>query len=276
LERVVWASNFSSDDSQYLTVYRTIASCKMIIPFCFVVFIIYHFPIVLCYQQVSGSNCVQRFRTWRPCSSMDGIFFNGGLTPIANNLLIKLTITKSTTPSGLYVPDSAKKLPTQGTVVAAGTGRVHPDTGVHISNKIKVGQNVFYRSLDGVELKYNNENHQLIKEDDVLLTYQGEGNTVDDVECAADQVLVKLMGNAEQTATGIVVETSQTKKGVPPVCGQVVKVGPGRSTTNGEQVVPVPVVPGEHIRFREFSGDLLQLNNEEYAVVKSNDILAKW
>ena len=75
-----------------------------------------------------------------------------------------------------------------GEVIAAGPGRVHPETAILIETAVSIGDKVLYGKYDGTELKYDNEAHQLIKDDDVLLTYHGEEATIDNVECVKDQV----------------------------------------------------------------------------------------
>ena len=56
-----------------------------------------------------------------------------------------------------------------GLVIAAGPGRVHPETALLIETAVSVGDKVIYGKYDGSEIKYNGDNHQLIKDDDILL-----------------------------------------------------------------------------------------------------------
>jgi co-chaperonin GroES (HSP10) len=66
---------------------------------------------------------------------------------------------------------------------------------------------------DGAELRYNDENHQLIKDDDVLLKYTGDEPTVDNVECIKDQILVELPPKEDSTVDGLIISTaSNTEK----------------------------------------------------------------
>jgi len=89
-----------------------------------------------------------------------------------------------------------------GTVVAAGPGRVHPETGLLITIAVQPAENVIYGKYDGTELKYNDVNHQMIKDDDILLKYTGKEPTLENVECIRDQVLVKLPPKEESNAAG--------------------------------------------------------------------------
>ena len=54
----------------------------------------------------------------------------------------------------------------------------------------------------GTELKYNEVNHQMIKDDDILLKYSGKEPTVENVHCIRDQVLVKLPPKEESNSAG--------------------------------------------------------------------------
>jgi chaperonin GroES len=77
-------------------------------------------------------------------NKLDGININGDLTPISNNLLIQVKVAADSTKGGLFIPDNAKERPTEGTVVAAGPGRVHPESGIHMPIAVKAGQSVIY------------------------------------------------------------------------------------------------------------------------------------
>jgi chaperonin GroES len=77
-------------------------------------------------------------------NKIDGIPISGDLAPWSNNLLIKVKEVASATSGGLYIPDNAKERPTEGLVIAAGPGRVHPDTGILIGIAVTVGENVIY------------------------------------------------------------------------------------------------------------------------------------
>lgn len=206
-------------------------------------------------------------------NSVDGTEIKGSLTPVSNNILVKIREVESSTASGIYIPDSAKERPTEGVVVAAGPGKTHPDTTVFLETVVSEGDNVIYGKYDGVELKYNNANHQLIKDDDVLVKYRGASPSLNNIECVKDKVLVKMTNKEEKTASGILLSvSSKDKKGE---MGVVVKVGPGRKAANGS-IIPIPVAPGDGVRFRSYAGTNLKIDGEEYIVVPSADILAKW
>eukprot|EP01031_Cornospumella_fuschlensis_P040735 gene40735-49680_t len=206
-------------------------------------------------------------------NKVDGVTIEGDLTPLHNNLLIKVKEVAKSTPGGLVLPDNAKERPTEGTVVAAGPGKVHPETAILLEMSVRVGDSVLYGKYDGTELKYNDANHQLIKDDDVLLIYK-EPLTLETVQCAKDNVLVRLPPKEEKTATGIFVAAADSgaKRGD---WGHVVCVGPGKQAAGGQRL-PVPLKPGDGVRFRDYAGNQVKIEGKDYVVVKAVDILAKW
>jgi chaperonin GroES len=207
-------------------------------------------------------------------NKLDNIEIAGDLQPLSNNLLIKVKEIASSTTGGLFIPDNAKERPTEGTCVAAGPGRIHPETGVQLNIAVKVGQNVIYGKYDGTELKYNDVNHQMIKDDDVLLVYSGKEPKLETIECVKDQVLIQLPPKEESNASGIIVNTPGTKEKRADT-GVVVKVGPGRQAGNGVHM-PIQVKAGDGVKFREFAGNNVKIEGKEYIVVRAYDILAKW
>ena len=70
---------------------------------------------------------------------------------------------------GIYIPDTAKEKPQQGTVVAAGPGRV-TDEGKTIALSVKVGDNVLYSKYAGTEYTEDSTEYLVVRESDILAT----------------------------------------------------------------------------------------------------------
>jgi chaperonin GroES len=224
----------------------------------------------------AGARKGLRFATLK-ANKLDGITIEGNLQPVSNNLLIKVKEALSETKGGLFIPDNAKERPTEGEVIAHGPGRVHPETAVQLDIAVKSGVNVMYGKYDGSELKYNGFEHQLIKDDDVLLTYpKGQEATVANVTPVKDQVLIKLPPKIEANQSGIIIATpteGEQKKRAD--YGTVVKTGPGRQAGNGKYMEP-QVKSGDNVRFRDFAGNEIKLDGGDYLVIRAYDVLAKW
>ena len=137
-----------------------------------------------------------------------------------------------------------------------------------------VGDSVVYGKYDGSELKYNDINHQMIKDDDVLFKYSGTEMKLDLIQCVKDQVLIRLPPKEEAASSGIILSTPGDKEKKPDH-GTVVKIGPGRQAGNGKHM-PIQVEANDKVRFRSFAGNEIKIQGLDYIVVRAYDILAKW
>lgn len=89
------------------------------------------------------------------------------LKPLADRVVIKPKPREETTKTGIVLPDTAKEKPQEGTVVAAGPGRVLED-GSRAPLDLKVGDTVLYAKYAGTEYRVDNEEVLILKESDVL------------------------------------------------------------------------------------------------------------
>jgi chaperonin GroES len=89
------------------------------------------------------------------------------LKPLADRVVIKPKPREETTRTGIVLPDTAKEKPQEGTVVAAGPGRIAED-GNRVPLDIKVGDTVLYAKYAGTEYKLDSEELLILRESDVL------------------------------------------------------------------------------------------------------------
>ena len=87
--------------------------------------------------------------------------------PLADRLVIKANEREEMTLSGIVLPDTAKEKPQEGTVVAAGPGRLS-EKGERVPLEVKVGDSVLYAKYAGTEVKIDGEELLILKESDVL------------------------------------------------------------------------------------------------------------
>jgi len=165
----------------------------------------------------------------------------------------------------------AKERPSEGEVIAAGPGKLHPYTAVRIHNPVSPGVNVLYGKFDGTSLNYNDETMQMIRDDDIMLYYKGVRMTKDNVTPCRDYVLVQLEEENLKTDSGIVVSKTVTKENIPCV-GIVLKVGEGRMCSTGE-FTPSPVNIGDRVKFKDYAGNEVKIENTDCALVRMVDIL---
>jgi chaperonin GroES len=207
--------------------------------------------------------------------TLDGQDIRGEITPLGNIVLVKVKETLTATTGGILLPDQAKERPTEGVVVCAGPGKIHPFTAVRIHNPIKEGMSVLYGKFDGRPVTYNGEECQVIRDDDVLLMYQGLTMKLDNVAPVRDYVLIEVEKPSSddlQTTSGVVVAAQVLKDKA--ICeGRVVKVGEGRMASLGN-LTPPPVQPGDYVKWKDYAGNEVKIEGNEYSLVKMVDLLA--
>lgn len=89
------------------------------------------------------------------------------IKPLGDRLVIELVEQEEKTASGIVLPDSAQEKPQEGTVVAVGTGRI-TDSGEKIALEVKEKDHVIYSKFAGTEIKYEDKEYLILREDDVL------------------------------------------------------------------------------------------------------------
>jgi chaperonin GroES len=204
--------------------------------------------------------------------TLDGETIRGPVTPIGNFCLVKTKDTLTATEGGILLPDQSKERPTEGVVIAAGPGRIHPFTGVRMKNPVSPGDSVLYGKFDGQPVVYNDDQCQMIRDDDVLLFYQGVSMTLDNITPCRDYILVEMAQEKLETKSGIAIAAQVTKEDLP--CeGIVAKVGEGRMTSTGELSKP-SVKVGDRVKFKDYAGNDVMIAGKPYSLVRNIDILA--
>lgn len=83
------------------------------------------------------------------------------LKPIGDRIVVEAAPAEERTASGLYIPDTAKEKPQQGTVVAVGAGKKdEPMT-------VKVGDVVLYGKYGGTEINHEGKEYLIMREADI-------------------------------------------------------------------------------------------------------------
>jgi chaperonin GroES len=87
---------------------------------------------------------------------------------LGDRLLIEPAEQEETFAGGqLVLPETAKEKPQQGTVLAAGAGRLDED-GERIQMDVKVGDRVLFAKYAGTEIKLDGKKLLIMKESDIL------------------------------------------------------------------------------------------------------------
>lgn len=86
------------------------------------------------------------------------------IKPLADRVLVEPMAAETKTAGGLFIPDTAKEKPQQGTVVAAGPGKTDEPM------EVKLGDVVLYGKYAGTEVSYEGKNYLIMKQSDILAT----------------------------------------------------------------------------------------------------------
>jgi chaperonin GroES len=87
----------------------------------------------------------------------------------------------------------------------------------------------------------------------------------------ADRVVVKPIEKEEITKGGIVLPDTAKEK---PQEGEIVAVGPGRTSEDGKRIA-LDVKVGDIVIYAKYGGTEIKIENEELVVLRESDILAK-
>ena len=93
------------------------------------------------------------------------------VTPLHDRVLIKRIEEKETVKGGIIIPDTAKEKPQEGEVIAAGAGKI--EKGVRVPLDVKVGDRVLFGKYSGTEIKVDDEDYLILREDEILAKLSG-------------------------------------------------------------------------------------------------------
>ncbi len=89
------------------------------------------------------------------------------IRPLGDRILVKRVEQEQKTKGGIIIPDTAQEKPQEAEVVAVGEGRVL-ENGTKRTLDLKVGERILFSKYSGTEIKLNDIEHLIIKEEDVL------------------------------------------------------------------------------------------------------------
>ncbi len=89
------------------------------------------------------------------------------IRPLHDRVVVRRVEEERTSPGGIVIPDAATEKPSEGEIVAAGTGRIM-DNGDVRGLDVKVGDKVIFGKYAGTEIKIDGEDLLIMKEDDIV------------------------------------------------------------------------------------------------------------
>ncbi|WP_374090646.1 co-chaperone GroES [Methylomicrobium lacus] len=89
------------------------------------------------------------------------------IRPLHDRVIVKRVEEETKTAGGIVLPGSATEKPSQGVILAVGTGK-HLENGEIRPLEVKVGDKVLFGKYSGNEVKIDGEELIVMREDDIM------------------------------------------------------------------------------------------------------------
>ncbi len=86
-----------------------------------------------------------------------------------------------------------------------------------------------------------------------------------------DRIVIKPLQQEQVLSSGIVIPDSAKEK---PQQGEVIAIGPGKRDDVGNRV-PLDIEMGDRILYKKYTGQEIQIDNEDLIVLEEREVLAK-
>jgi chaperonin GroES len=89
------------------------------------------------------------------------------IRPLYDRIVVRRKDTKEQIRGGIIIPDTAKEKPQEAEVVAVGEGK-YDENGKRIKLEVKKGDTVLLGKYSGTEIKIDDVEYTILREDEVL------------------------------------------------------------------------------------------------------------
>jgi chaperonin GroES len=89
------------------------------------------------------------------------------IKPLGDRVVVKALEREEVTKSGIVLPDTVKEKPSEGKVVAVGTGKLM-ENGTRVALDVKEGDKVIFSKYGGTEVKLDGQDYLILSERDIL------------------------------------------------------------------------------------------------------------
>ncbi len=89
------------------------------------------------------------------------------IRPLHDRILVKRVEEQEVRRGGIIIPDTAKEKPQEGKVVAVGDGKML-ENGIRVALDVKAGDRVLFVKYAGSEVKIEDEEYLILREEDIL------------------------------------------------------------------------------------------------------------
>ena len=94
------------------------------------------------------------------------------LRPLYDRIVVRRKEAKETMRGGIIIPDTAKEKPQEAEVIAVGEGKFNED-GKRMKLDVKKGDTVLIGKYSGTDIKIEDTEYTILREDEVLAIVEG-------------------------------------------------------------------------------------------------------
>jgi chaperonin GroES len=87
--------------------------------------------------------------------------------PLGGRVLVEPIEEKETVKGGIVIPDTAREKPSEGKIVALGTGK-RDEKGNQVPFEVKVGDRVLLSKYGGTEIELDDKKYKILESDEIL------------------------------------------------------------------------------------------------------------
>ncbi|HEY0782137.1 MAG TPA: co-chaperone GroES [Thermoanaerobaculia bacterium] len=98
---------------------------------------------------------------------------NVNIRPLHDRVVVKRMELQEQIRGGIIIPDSAKEKPQEAEVIAVGPGKLNDD-GKRSPMDVKAGDRVLMGKYSGSEIKIDDEDYVILREDEILAVVDGK------------------------------------------------------------------------------------------------------
>ena len=98
------------------------------------------------------------------------------IRPLYDRVIVQRVEEGEQVRGGIIIPDTAKEKPQQGKVIAVGSGSKR-DSGERVPLDVKEGDTVLFGKYAGTEIRLDDEEYLIMREDDILGILESAGET---------------------------------------------------------------------------------------------------
>ena len=96
--------------------------------------------------------------------------------PLHDRVLVKRFEESEVIKGGIIIPDTAKEKPTEGEVVAVGSGKMQDD-GKRSPMDVKTGDRILFGKYSGTEIKIDDQDYTIMREEEILAVLESKNKT---------------------------------------------------------------------------------------------------